>query len=191
MQACASVRSCATPRPTQACTPTNGLFFLQSNKVITLLFMQCCAVTSHFTVRVLNVSGATCLASAAFEHLGVFRRVCARARQVRQGLVWVWAGGGGAAAAAKAAATPPVLAHELDQEAEGLPTRTRDGHPATARTYHYRELCARPARRQAQLLLVHRLFRGTACLPLVMCPASWPLHEKNLQSLPCCACAPV
>jgi hypothetical protein len=99
---------------------------------------------------------------------------------VRQGLVWVWAGGGGAAAAAEAAATPPVLAHELDQEAEGLPTRTRDGHPATARTYHYRELCAPPAWRRAQLLVVPRLIRRTACLPLVMCPKEvWPPHERT------------
>ena len=71
-------------------------------------------------------------------------RACALPRPTlqRQGLLWVWAGGGGALAALEAAATPPVLAAELDQSAEGVPTRTSDGRKATMQRYYYRELCA-------------------------------------------------
>ena len=73
-------------------------------------------------------------------------RACALPRPTlqRQGLLWVWAGGSGALAALEAAATPPVLAAELDANAEGVPTRASDGRKAIMRSYYYRELCAPP-----------------------------------------------
>ena len=71
-------------------------------------------------------------------------RACALPRPTlqRQGLLWVWAGGNGALAALEAAATPPVLAAELDPDAEGMPTCASDGRKATMQRYYYRELCA-------------------------------------------------